>query len=131
MAHEVIYTMQNLKKAHPGKVVIKDRIADMLFQQVLLRPEEYDVIAVDVFNPGDKIVSIGVRVDEDGAVNVFAQKDNGEVGRRAELADDSVDMVATDRLLVTGMHLHFPGFSRLLRDGDGYRLIPAAWEHAL
>jgi glyoxylase-like metal-dependent hydrolase (beta-lactamase superfamily II) len=49
-----------------------------------------------------------------------------EASRRAVF-----DMVATDRLLVTGMHLHFPGFSRLLRDGDGYRLIPAAWEHAL
>jgi glyoxylase-like metal-dependent hydrolase (beta-lactamase superfamily II) len=41
------------------------------------------------------------------------------------------DMVATDRLLFTGMHLHFPGFSRLVRSGSGYRLIPAAWEHAL
>ncbi len=41
------------------------------------------------------------------------------------------DMVATDKLLVTGMHLHFPGFSRLIRDGAGYRLIPAAWEQAL
>jgi glyoxylase-like metal-dependent hydrolase (beta-lactamase superfamily II) len=49
-----------------------------------------------------------------------------EASRRAVF-----DMVATDRLLVTGMHLHFPGFSRLVRDGDGYRLIPAAWEHAL
>ncbi len=29
----------------PGKVVIKDRIADSMFQQVLLRPDEYDVIA--------------------------------------------------------------------------------------
>jgi isocitrate dehydrogenase len=28
-----------------GKIVIKDRIADSMFQQVLLRPEEYDVIA--------------------------------------------------------------------------------------
>jgi isocitrate dehydrogenase len=33
-----------------GKVVIKDRIADMLFQQVLLRPEEYDVIATPNLN---------------------------------------------------------------------------------
>ena len=52
-----------------------------------------------------------------------------------DLAADSrrkvFDMVATDRLLVTGMHLHFPGFSHLVRDGSGYRLIPAAWEHAL
>ncbi len=28
-----------------GKIVIKDRIADSMFQQVLLRPAEYDVIA--------------------------------------------------------------------------------------
>ena len=41
------------------------------------------------------------------------------------------DMVATDRLLVTGMHLHFPGFAHLVRSGTGYRLIPEAWEQAL
>ncbi len=38
------------------------------------------------------------------------------------------DMVATDRLLVTGMHLHFPGFAHLVRQDTGYRLIPKAWE---
>jgi isocitrate dehydrogenase len=37
-----------------GRIVIKDRIADMLFQQVLLRPEEYDVIATPNLN-GDYI----------------------------------------------------------------------------
>ena len=31
--------------APPGKVVVKDVIADNMFQQLLLRPEEYDVIA--------------------------------------------------------------------------------------
>jgi glyoxylase-like metal-dependent hydrolase (beta-lactamase superfamily II) len=41
------------------------------------------------------------------------------------------DMVATDRLLVTGMHLHFPGFAHLVRRGSGYQLIPAAWEQTL
>ena len=41
-------------KAPEGKVVIKDRIADMLFQQVLLRPDEYDVIATPNLN-GDYI----------------------------------------------------------------------------
>jgi glyoxylase-like metal-dependent hydrolase (beta-lactamase superfamily II) len=41
------------------------------------------------------------------------------------------DMVATDRLLVTGMHLHFPGFSHLVRRGSGYQLLPAAWEQQL
>jgi isocitrate dehydrogenase len=33
-----------------GRVVIKDRIADMLFQQVLLRPDEYSVIATPNLN---------------------------------------------------------------------------------
>ncbi len=34
----------------PGKVLIKDRIADSMFQQVLLRPEEYEVIALPNLN---------------------------------------------------------------------------------
>ncbi len=33
-----------------GRVVIKDRIADAMFQQVLLRPEEYSVIATSNLN---------------------------------------------------------------------------------
>ena len=41
-------------KRPQGKVVIKDRIADMLFQQVLLRPEEFQVIATPNLN-GDYI----------------------------------------------------------------------------
>jgi len=40
--------------APEGRVVIKDRIADMLFQQVLLRPDEYSVIATPNLN-GDYI----------------------------------------------------------------------------
>lgn len=41
-------------KLPESKVVIKDRIADMLFQQVLLRPNEFDVIATPNLN-GDYI----------------------------------------------------------------------------
>jgi isocitrate dehydrogenase len=37
-----------------GKVVVNDRIADMLFQQILLRPDEYHVIACPNLN-GDYI----------------------------------------------------------------------------
>jgi len=33
-----------------GKVVIKDRIADAMFQQILLRPQEYDVLAMPNLN---------------------------------------------------------------------------------
>jgi isocitrate dehydrogenase len=35
---------------HKGKVVIKDRLADAMFQQVLLRPEEYDVLVTPNLN---------------------------------------------------------------------------------
>ena len=37
-------------KAPEGKIVIKDRIADSTFQQVLLRPEEYDILATTNLN---------------------------------------------------------------------------------
>ena len=33
-----------------GRIVIKDRIADMMFQQVLMRPDEYSVIATTNLN---------------------------------------------------------------------------------
>ncbi len=41
-------------KVPEGRIVIKDRIADALFQQVLLRPAEYDVVATPNLN-GDYI----------------------------------------------------------------------------
>ena len=37
-------------KVPAGKILIKDRIADSTFQQVLLRPEEYDVLATTNLN---------------------------------------------------------------------------------
>ncbi|MGE5681889.1 MAG: isocitrate dehydrogenase (NADP(+)) [Bacillota bacterium] len=37
-------------KIPAGKIVIKDRIADSMFQQLLLRPDEYDVVATPNLN---------------------------------------------------------------------------------
>jgi isocitrate dehydrogenase len=37
-------------KAPQGRIVVKDRIADSMFQQVLLRPDEYEVIATTNLN---------------------------------------------------------------------------------
>ncbi len=56
---EVTLTEQELWDRHDGKcpkgkIVIKDRIADMLFQQILLRPDEFGVIATPNLN-GDYI----------------------------------------------------------------------------
>jgi glyoxylase-like metal-dependent hydrolase (beta-lactamase superfamily II) len=59
-------------------------------------------------------------------MEVDTDQDAAAVSRRKVF-----DMVATDQLLVTGMHLHYPGFAHLVRDGTGYRLIPEAWVHAL
>jgi isocitrate dehydrogenase len=42
------------KSSIPGKVIVKDRIADSMFQQVLLRPDEYSVLATPNLN-GDYI----------------------------------------------------------------------------
>ena len=46
---------EDLKKAGPGlsrksKVVVKDRIADSMFQQLLIRPKEYSVLATPNLN---------------------------------------------------------------------------------
>jgi isocitrate dehydrogenase len=48
-------TEEELWEKHGGdapadKIVIKDRIADAMFQQILLRPEEYDVLAMPNLN---------------------------------------------------------------------------------
>jgi isocitrate dehydrogenase len=37
-------------RAPEGKIVVKDRIADSTFQQVLLRPDEYDILATTNLN---------------------------------------------------------------------------------
>lgn len=52
---ELTLTEEHLEKEHQGKVpsgklVIKDRIADNMFQQILLRPGEYDVLAMPNLN---------------------------------------------------------------------------------
>ncbi|RPJ06252.1 MAG: NADP-dependent isocitrate dehydrogenase, partial [Deltaproteobacteria bacterium] len=41
---------EGTKSVPPGRLVIKDRIADAMFQQILLRPEEYDVLAMPNLN---------------------------------------------------------------------------------
>src|SRR4051812_24859006 len=52
---DITITEAELTGAAPaGKIVIKDRIADSMFQQVLLRPSEYSVLATTNLN-GDYI----------------------------------------------------------------------------
>ena len=39
----------------------------------------------------------------------------------------ALDMAAQDRLMVAGMHLHFPAFSHVVKRTEGYALVPDAW----
>jgi len=41
---------KNYRDIPEGKIVIKDRMADSMFQQILLKPEEYDVIVTPNLN---------------------------------------------------------------------------------
>ena len=52
---EHVVTEEELWKSHdgkmpPGKILVKDRIADIMFQLMLLRPSEFDVIATTNLN---------------------------------------------------------------------------------
>jgi glyoxylase-like metal-dependent hydrolase (beta-lactamase superfamily II) len=38
-----------------------------------------------------------------------------------------LDMAASDRMLVAGMHMPFPGFGNVAREGEAYRFVPAPW----
>lgn len=103
-------------KIPKGKVLIKDRIADNLFQQVLLRPDEYDVIAAPNLN-GDYIsdalaaqvgglgLSPGANMGEDIA---FFEATHGTAPKYAGL-----DKVNPGSLILSGvMMLEHLGWNR-------------------
>lgn len=41
-----------------------------------------------------------------------------------------LDMVATDRQLIAGMHVHFPGFAHVVKHGDSYAMELEPWDQA-
>lgn len=44
---------------------------------------------------------------------------------------DILERAVAEDLAITGMHMSFPGFSRVARHGDAYRLQPLVWEYDL
>jgi glyoxylase-like metal-dependent hydrolase (beta-lactamase superfamily II) len=40
------------------------------------------------------------------------------------------DQVMADRQLIAGMHVHFPGFAHLVRQGDNYFMLNEPWDQA-
>jgi isocitrate dehydrogenase len=47
---EADWTAEGGRNLPGGKIIVKDRIADAMFQQILLRPEEYEVLAMPNLN---------------------------------------------------------------------------------
>jgi len=99
-----------------GKVVINDRIADSMFQQVLLRPEEYSVIATTNLN-GDYLsdalaaqvggLGIAPGSNEGDGIAVF-EATHGTAPKYADL-----DRVNPGSLILSGvMMLRWLGWAR-------------------
>lgn len=42
-----------------------------------------------------------------------------------------LDMAASERMHIAGMHLHFPGTAHVAREGGGFRLYADAWGNAM
>ncbi len=72
---------------------------------------------------GDVVHLPGVQFARPGAALTFDGDPAGAIATRARL----MDMAATDKLLVAGMHLDFPTFGHVVKQGDGYAHVPEVW----
>ncbi|MBO6758873.1 MAG: MBL fold metallo-hydrolase [Roseibium sp.] len=41
------------------------------------------------------------------------------------------DQILSERVMFAGMHVPFPGFGNVAREGDAYRFVPAPWPYTL
>lgn len=69
---------------------------------------------------GDTVHSIGIQAARPEIT--FAADVDGDAARETRLR--LFDQVATDRLLITGMHVEFPGFGHLTRSANRFRYEP-------
>jgi isocitrate dehydrogenase len=110
------------KQPH-GKVVIKDRIADMLFQQVLLRPNEFGVIATPNLNGDYLSDALAAQVGGLGmapGANIGDQCAVFEATHGTAPKYAGLDKVNPSSLILSGammlVHLGWREASRLVRD---------------
>jgi len=76
---------------------------------------------------GDTVHVPEVQVPRPDVTVVVDTDPAGAVASRRRI----LDMAATDRLPVTGMHLHFPGFGHVARRNGSYAFVPEAWQQTL
>jgi isocitrate dehydrogenase len=106
---------QHNGKVPAGKIVIKDRIADSMFQQALLRPDEYDVLATTNLNGDYLSDALAAQVGGLGIAPGSNEGDGFAVfeathGTAPKYADQ--DKVNPGSLILSGvMMLHWLGWS--------------------
>jgi len=72
---------------------------------------------------GDTVHVPEIQVPRPGVTNEF----DIDEPMAAESRRRVFDYVATERLLVTGGHLHIPGFAHLVQTAGTYQLVPEPW----
>jgi len=76
---------------------------------------------------GDSIHNVVIQTAQPEVTFVFdADGKQAAASRRRVL-----DMAAADGLLISGAHMPFPGFGKVLKDGSAFRFVPADWSYAL
>jgi glyoxylase-like metal-dependent hydrolase (beta-lactamase superfamily II) len=103
--------------------------------------------ATSVSLPGHTVGHAGFRLDSgDESILVFGDAANSaavqfrhpsagftfdtDPVQAAETRARLFDMLATDRLLVAGTHMPFPGVGHVERSGDAYAWVPESWQHS-
>ncbi len=87
-------------------------------------------MSIHVESGGNRLLALGdamthayVAVERPDWVGGFDQVPEQAVATRRRL----LDMAATEELAVLGYHFPFPGVGHIMRQGDGYRFVPALW----
>lgn len=76
---------------------------------------------------GDSIHNVAIQTARPDVTFVFdADGKQAAASRRRVL-----DMAAADKLPISGAHIAFPGFGRVVKDGTSYRFAPSEWRYAL
>jgi glyoxylase-like metal-dependent hydrolase (beta-lactamase superfamily II) len=72
---------------------------------------------------GDVVHLPGVQFARPDVGVIFDADGPGAIATRARL----MEMAATEKLAVAGMHMDFPVFGHVVRQGQGYALVPEVW----
>ncbi|MDH7788991.1 glyoxylase-like metal-dependent hydrolase (beta-lactamase superfamily II) [Ochrobactrum sp. 19YEA23] len=145
---EAVYGSSS-KEVREGLHISRAKVAPYDQQKRLIKPDAEIAPGLRTMAlPGHTPGHIGLRVDSGnesllfwGDVLIapayqFANPDWAfalDTDRRAAAATRKriLDMVATDKLMVAGAHLDFPGFGYVDRAEQGYRFVSAPWDYRI